>query len=50
MSKSINSQHINKRGEYVNLGISWLLDHHRAKEGQRRGVVDDLNLKPGCWS
>jgi len=47
MARNINSQHKNKRGEYVNFGISWLLDHHRAKEGQRRGVVDDLNLKPG---
>lgn len=47
MSRSINSQHINKRGEYVNFGISWLLDHHRAKELLRRGMVDDLNLKSG---
>lgn len=47
MSGNIDSQHINKRGEYVNLGIQWLLDHHRAKEQQRRGMVDDLNLKSG---
>ena len=47
MSKNINSQPINKRGEYVNLGIKWLLDHHRAKEQERRQMVDDLNLKPG---
>jgi ubiquinone/menaquinone biosynthesis C-methylase UbiE len=47
MSGNINSQEINKRGEYVNFGIQWLLDHHRAKEQQRRGMVDDLNLKSG---
>jgi len=61
MSRSINSQHINKRGEYVNLGTSWLLDHHRAKELLRFRMVDDLNLKsedivldlgcgPGLWT
>lgn len=47
MSGNIHSQHINKRGEYVNFGIPWLLNHHRAKEQQRRGMVDDLNLKSG---
>lgn len=47
MSENISSQHINKRGEYVNFGIKWLFDHHRAKEQQRRGMVDDLNLKSG---
>ncbi|MFO8085382.1 MAG: methyltransferase domain-containing protein [Desulfobacterales bacterium] len=47
MSGNINSQHINKRGEYVNWGIKWLIDHHRAKEQQRRGMVDNLNLKSG---
>ena len=47
MSKNINSQPINKRGEYVNLGIKWLLDHHRVKEQERRRMVDDLNLKQG---
>ena len=47
MSGNINSQHINKRGEYVNFGIPWLLDHHSAKEQQRCGMVDDLNLKSG---
>lgn len=47
MSGNINSQHINKRGEYVNFGLQWLLDHHRAKEQQRRGMVHDLNLKSG---
>jgi ubiquinone/menaquinone biosynthesis C-methylase UbiE len=47
MSGNIDSPHINKRGEYVNLGIQWFLDHHRAKEQQRRGMVDDLNLKSG---
>ena len=47
MSGNINSQHINRRGEYVNWGIKWLLDHHTAKEQERRRMVDDLNLKPG---
>lgn len=47
MSGNIDSEHINKRGEYVNLGIQWLLDHHTAKEQQRRGMVEDLNLKSG---
>jgi len=47
MSGNINSQHINKRGEYVNWGIKWLIDHHIAKEQERRRMVDDLNLKTG---
>lgn len=47
MSKNNNSQRVNKRGEYVNLGIKWLIDHHKAKEQERRRTVDDLNLKPG---
>ena len=47
MSGNINSQHINRRGEYVNWGIKWLLDHHTAKEQERRRMIDDLNLKPG---
>jgi ubiquinone/menaquinone biosynthesis C-methylase UbiE len=47
MSENIKSLHINKRGEYINWGIEWLLDHHRTKEQERRRMVDDLNLKPG---
>jgi ubiquinone/menaquinone biosynthesis C-methylase UbiE len=47
MSKNIESLHINKRGEYVNFGIHWLLDHHKSKEQQRRRMVEDLNLQSG---
>lgn len=47
MSGNINLQHINKRGEYVNWGIKWLIDHHIAKEQKRRQMVNDLNLKRG---
>ncbi|HEX2024295.1 MAG TPA: methyltransferase domain-containing protein [Acidimicrobiales bacterium] len=27
--------------------VEWLLDHHRAKEKERRQMVDDLRLRPG---
>jgi len=27
--------------------VEWLVDHHKAKEQERRQMVDDLNLKPG---
>ncbi len=47
MSGNINSQHINKRGEYVNWGIKWLIDHYIAKKQKRRQMVNNLNLKPG---
>lgn len=38
---------INKRGEYVNFGIQWLLDHHLAKEQQRREMANDLGIQEG---
>ena len=55
------SEYINKRGEYVNFGLQWLFDHHKAKEIQRCKMVDDLSIKsgdivldlgcgPGLWS
>ncbi|VEN73047.1 Methyltransferase [Candidatus Desulfarcum epimagneticum] len=47
MSASCEALHVNQRGEYVNFGIQWLLDHHRSKERQRRKMVRDLNLRPG---
>lgn len=28
-------------------GFRWLLDHHKAKEPERRQMVDDMHLKPG---
>lgn len=38
----------NAAGENLELtGIQWLLDHHGTKEQERRGLVDDLNLRPG---
>ncbi|MBI2170798.1 MAG: methyltransferase domain-containing protein [Chloroflexi bacterium] len=27
--------------------LNWLLDHHKAKESERRQMVEDLGLKPG---
>jgi SAM-dependent methyltransferase len=27
--------------------VDWLLDHHQAKEAERRQMVDDLGLRPG---
>ncbi|NES05995.1 MAG: hypothetical protein F6K22_26235 [Okeania sp. SIO2F4] len=41
------SQDVNKRGEYVNWGLKWLIDHHKAKELHRSQMVDDLNISPG---
>ena len=47
MSEHIDPKHINKCGENVYFGIQWLIDHHTAKEEQRRKMVEDLNIKSG---
>ena len=36
----------NTRGLQLS-SMEWLLDHHRAKEKERRQMVDDLRLRPG---
>ncbi len=36
----------NTRGLQLS-AVEWLLDHHRAKEAERRRMVDDLGLGPG---
>ncbi len=36
----------NTRGLQLS-SVGWLLDHHHAKESERRQMVDDLRLRPG---
>lgn len=39
------SPHPSTEGEYMDLGIKWLLDHHKAKEGIRHQMVNDLDIQ-----
>ena len=42
----MNTSLENTRGLQLS-AVQWLLDHHRAKEEERRRMVDDLGLGPG---